>query len=233
MKLYEYSVSTKLLLTGFIALVCVVGVLALFATYDLCRGADGSYDSFSIDDIHVTIGGSDTPVLMQAADNPGTFGLESAGPDELTRLRTWCADGAPYKNMPEIVDILQNSGLELPFRGTSNEQYEWLRSLAMCHDRLSGGRLMAGVGLYLALVSLAFLGLGLMFVRTSLFEKTKVLVVSAAFAFAVLVPACLWRARTHPVMVYPMLLAGLLLALCFVVFALVALTDIWFRRPIT
>jgi hypothetical protein len=233
MKLYEFSVSMKLLLTGFIILTCVAGVLALLAAHDYCRGADGNYGSFSIEDIHITLGGSDTPILLAAVERPDQFGLGGVSPDNLAKLRVWCEAGAPFRDFEEMRNIIRHSGLDLPSRSTPNRQYAWLRSLALRHDRLSSGALMGTIGLYGTLVGLVFLGLGMMFVRSSLFEKTKVFVVSSAFAFAVLLPVFLWQARDQIVFVYLMLLSLLLLVLCFAVFALVSLTDIWFRRNIT
>lgn len=222
-KLYELSVSIKLLLTGFIVAICAAGALGVAAFYHACKDADGN-PAISFNDVRISIHGAGRSVLQAAADDPEEFGLASISDDDLERLSTWCRNGAPRGDFAEIARILQDSQL-------GKREYQGLAALARRHEPISRVHRAAGTALYLAIVSLAFLGLGLMFVRTSLFEKTKVFFVSATFGFAVACPVCLWLARRRAVFIYPMLLSGLLLAVCFLVLGLVALYDIWFRRP--
>ena len=90
-----------------------------------------------------------------------------------------------------------------------------------------------GIALYLLLTSLVFLGLGVLFVRTSMFEKRKTFFVGSTFIMIAACPVMLWLAREHTTCIYLLLLSLLLLVVCFAVFALVALFDIWFRRTMT
>ncbi len=94
----------------------------------------------------------------------------------------------------------------------------------------SYAQLAAGTALYFAAVALAFLGLGAMFVNTSLFEKTKISFLAAAFGFAAACPVFLWLGMSDPNWLYAMLFSGLLLTGCLGVMALVSLYDLWFRR---
>ena len=241
-KLYESSLSMKVLLTGFIVAVCMAALMGLSAFLYACRNVDGD-PAISFDDVEIFLRGADRSILEAAADAPKEWGLVSASEQDLARLTKWCQDGAPRSDMLEISRILTGSRFDLPGRrGFSstpksdrrlNRRYKRLLSLATRQEKLSPVQLTTGTAIYLAIMSLAFLGLGLMFVRTSLFEKTKVFFISATFIFAVACPTLLWLARRHTAYIYAMLLSALLLVVCLGVLALVALYDIWFRRPVT
>jgi len=241
-KLYESSLSMKVLLTGFIIVACAAALMAVGAAVYACRDVDGN-PGISFDDVETLIRGSDRSILEVAADAPKEWGLVSASEQDLERLKAWCQQGAPRSDLLEISRILTGSKFDLPgWRSLGetpkssrhlNQRYKRLLSLATRHERLPPLQLTTGTAIYLAIISLIFLGLGLMFVRTSLFEKTKVFFISMTFIFAVSCPTLLWLGRRHTAYIYAMLLAGLLLAVCLGVLALVALYDIWFRRPVT
>jgi len=241
LRLYEFSPSMKLLLTGFIVAVCLSLALALAAAYHVIQNADGE-PGVQFRDIEMLVCGTDLSVLERAASEPDRYGLATAKAEDLTELKEWCQAGASRERLERVRQILKDSSFDRrpgqddeSRRDTKrlNREYRRLASLATCHERLQVSGLAMGTALYLSVVGLAFLGLGLMFVRTSLFEKTKIFFVTSTFLMLIAVPACLWLARRHPPFLYPMLLGALLLGLGLSVFALVALFDIWFRRPVT
>lgn len=250
-RLYEFSVSIKLLLAGFILAVCAAGVMALAGLHYACKDLDGRPE-ISFKDVKRFIRGADLSVLEHAADNPKEYGLHSADRDDLRTLKDWCENDAPRAQLDTIRHILEDSEFDRALGEPdkkpdntmllvppplsdkqSNAEYRWLRALATRPAPLSNADLAAGIALYLAIVSLAFLGLGMLFVRTSMFEKRKVFFVGSTFALILACPIFLWLGRDHTTSIYLMLLSLLLLAVCFGVFALVALYDICFRRPAT
>jgi len=250
-RLYEFSGSIKLLLTGFILAICAAGVMALAGLHYACKDLDGRPE-ISFKDIKQFIRGADASVLEHAAERPKEHGLRSADRDDLETLKDWCENGAPRAELDIIRHILKDSELDraagapdkkaddtmlltvptLPAK-EFNAEYRRLKALATRPAPLSNAGLGAGIALYLAIVSLAFLGLGMLFVRTSMFEKRKVFFVGSTFALILACPIFLWLGRHHTTGIYLMLLSLLLLVLCFGVFALVALYDIWFRRTAT
>ena len=241
-RLYELSVSTKLLLTGFILAICTAGALGVAGFYHAHKDADG-IPAISFKDVKISVSGAHRAVLERAADKPDDWGLGGTSTQDRETLKAWCRDGARRATFPEIKRILkdsyfdrdpgQESASEEQSLKNENEEYERIAALARPRHPLSSAELAAGITLYLAIMSLALLGLGVLFVRTSLFEKTKVFFVGATFVFAAACPVCLWLGRTGSSFLYLMLLSGLLLAVCFVVFALVTLYDLWLRRPVT
>ena len=250
-RLYEFSGSIKLLLTGFILAVCAAGVMTLVGLHFACKDLDGRRE-ISFKDIKWFVRGADASVLERAADHPNEHGLHSADRDELQTLKDWCENGAPRAGLDTIRHILKDSELDraageaskkaddtmlltvptLPAKEL-NAEYRRLKALATRPAPLSNADLGIGIALYLAIVSLAFLGLGMLFVRTSIFEKRKIFFVASTFALILASPIFLWLGRDHTTSIYIMLLSLLLLVVCFGVFALVALYDIWFRRTVT
>ena len=237
-RLYELSVSTKMLLTGFILTICTAAALGVVAFQQFAQGADGD-PALSLRDIRLVTCGSEKAILEAAADAPSEFGLENMDAAKAKTLRDWCHDGAPLDGAENVMGIIEGSSFDRPpglysADGTVlPEAYSRIAALARPSEAISAAQLATGTALYLAIVSLAFLGMGLMVVRTSLFERTKVFFVGATFAVAAACPLCLWLGRGLPEFLYLMLLSGLLLAVCLGVFALVALSDLWFRRPAT
>jgi len=250
-RLYEFSGSIKLLLTGFILAVCAAGVMALAGLHYASKDLDGRPE-ISFKDIKRFIRGADASVLEHAANRPKEYGLRSADSDGLQTLKDWCENDAPRAELDTIRHILRDSEFdhalgELDKKAGDtmllmppalsdkdfNVEYRRLKALATRPEPLSNADLGAGIALYLAIVSLAFLGLGLLFVRTSMFEKRKVFFVGSTFALILACPIFLWLGRDHTTNIYLMLLSLLLLVVCFGVFALVALYDLWFRRTVT
>jgi hypothetical protein len=243
-KLYEFSVSMKLLLSGTIVAVCVAVVLAVFGLYHACRQADGD-PGISFHDIKRTVCGARRSVLEQALDHPERNGLGSAKPDDLEFLRTWRKAGAPRTDFPRVAAVLEGSrllpawnqieadasGAEEKRLGRENAAYDRVVALAHRPRMLSNAQLGTGTALYVAIMALVLLALGLMFVRSSLFEKTKLFFVVSTFALVAAAPLFLWLGRTRTTFLYLMLLAGLLLVVCLGVLALVALYDLWVRKP--
>ncbi|MFO7900728.1 MAG: hypothetical protein R6V58_16915 [Planctomycetota bacterium] len=240
-RLYELATSTKLLFTGFVVMICVGLLLAVAAAYQACKDADG-HPTISVRDLHITIGGSRRPVLVRAAEDPSAYRIGMPlGAGRREKLKDWCRRGAPRADLDEILGILEGSELDFASApsdraktvGERQEAYRRTAALARAQPPMSQAAAAAGIGLYLFLVSVAFAGLGLMFVQSSLFERTKIFFISSTFAMAAACPIFLWLARAHSVYVYPMLLAGLLVVVGLGVFALVAVYDLWFRRPAT
>ncbi len=251
MRLYEFSGSMRLLLTGFILAACAAGIIALAGFYFVCKDADGQ-PGISFRDLKIFIRGAKMSVLEQAADRPEEHGLGNASPYEIQVLKTWCESGAPVSDFESIRLILKNSRYDLAARrgrkGTPPEEppvpteetdeefeaeYARIKELARRRDPISDGALGIGIALYLSIVSLVFLGLGMLFVRTSMFEKRKIFFVGCTSVIIAACPAFLYLAREHTTSVYLLLLSLLLLTVCFGVFALVSLFDIWFRRTVT
>jgi hypothetical protein len=239
-KLYEFTVSMKLLLTGFTLTVCAAGLLAFAGLYHACKDADGD-PAISFDDIRIFICGAESSPLERAAANPAAYGLADATSDDLARLRAWSRNKAPRSEFDAIRRILAGStfdtggeGLrkELDDNGARTDRYERIALLTRRYG-LSTAELTGGIALYLALVGLVCLGLGTMFVRTSLFERTKTFLVTSTFILVAAAPAFLLLAAGNPVHVYFLLLAVFLLAVCIGVTALVVIYDLWFRRPAT
>ncbi|MFH1732789.1 MAG: hypothetical protein ABIF82_14215 [Planctomycetota bacterium] len=250
-RLYEFSGSIKLVLTGFILAACAAAVMALAGLHYACKDLDGRPE-ISFKDIKWFIRGADASVLEHAADRPKEYGLRSADRDALQPLKDWSEKGAPRAELDTIRRILKDSELDravgerdkkaddtmllalptLPAK-EFNAEYRRLKALAARPPPLSDAGLGVGIALYLAIVSLAFLGLGMLFARTSMFEKRKIFFVGNTFALILACPIFLWLARDYTTGVYLMLLSLLLLVVCFGVFALVALYDIWFRRTAT
>ncbi len=231
MRLYEFSMSMKLLLTGFILAICAAGALGIAAFYHWCRDADGN-PAISFEDIRIVTCGAECSVLEKAADRPEEFSLGDVSGLDLELLKEWCRAGAPRKSFPEIAAILKDSAFDRYASG-GEQAYSRLASLARHYHPLSSLQLATGTMFYLSVVSVAVLGMGLLFLRTSLFEKTKVFFVSSTFAVVVACPISVWLAEVHAVFLYLMLLSALLLVVCLGVFAVVALNDIWFRRTVT
>jgi len=239
-KLYEFSLSTKMLLTGFILTVCAAGVVGVVGFYHACKDADGR-EAISFEDVKMVVAGARRPVLERAAGDPAAYRLGHLEEPEREALLRWCREGASRSDLPNILRILKDSDLDRSRGGDGSDasksvkdlaqEYTETAALARCRRPLTRAQRAAVTVAYLAAVSVAFLGLGLMFVQTSLFERTKVFFVAATFVFVALCPICLWVARRHRSFVYPMLLSALLLGVCLGVFALVALYDLWFRRP--
>ena len=228
MRLYEFSVSTKLVLTGFVLAVLAAVFLGLGGLYHVCRDADGD-PAISFGDVRIFACGAEHSALEVAADRPDEYGLSGATPLHLELLRAWYENGAPRSDLGQMRRILKGS----VFEEAAARGYQDLKPLAARPRGLSGAQLATGSALYLALTALVFLCLGMLFVRTSLFEKTKVLFVAATFAAAMACPLLLWIGTRNPAFLYAMLLCGLLLAVGGGVVALVALYDLWFRRPLT
>ncbi|MFW6158307.1 MAG: hypothetical protein ACOC8E_03005 [Planctomycetota bacterium] len=230
-----------MLFTAFVVMTCVGLLLAVSALYQACKEADG-HPTISVRDLHITIAGSRRPVLVRAAEEPRAYRIVvPLRPREREKLKDWCRRGAPREDLDEILGILEGSELDFsanpPGRAMTiterQEAYRRTAALARTQPPMPQATAAAGTGLYLFLVSIAFVGLGLMFVQSSLFERTKIFFISSTFAMAAACPIFLWLARAHAVYVYPMLLAGLLLVVGLGVFALVAVYDLWFRRPAT
>jgi hypothetical protein len=251
MRLYEFSGSMKLLLTGFILAACAAVVFSLAGVYFVCKGADGR-PQISFRDIEDFIRGTKVSVLEYAADNPKKHGLGSASKAELDQLKQWCEDGAPRREFLTVRGILTNSVYDVSSRlerkGTDGErqpvalaiagkkfdaEYARIKKLARRRAPISDAELSIGIALYLSVTSLVFLGLGMLFVRTSMFEKRKVFFVGSAFAIIAACPGFLFLSREHTTSIYLLLLSLLLLTVCFGVFAIVSLFDIWFRRTVT
>ena len=251
MRLYEFSGSMKLLLTGFILAACAAVVVALAGFYFVCKDADGRPD-ISFRDLKIFIRGAKVSVLEYAADHPRERGLGSASRDDLSQLKQWCQDGAPRRVFLTVRGILTNSVYDLSSRrarkGTDGDglpvalaiagdefdaEYARIKELARRRDPISDVELSVGIALYLSVISLVFLGLGMLFVRTSMFEKRKIFFVGSTFAIIAACPIFLLLAREHTTSIYLLLLSLLLMIVCFGVFALVSLFDIWFRRTVT
>lgn len=246
MRLYEFSSSMKLLLTGFILAACAAGIVALTGLYCACKDADGNPD-ISFRDLKIFIRGAKVSVLEYAADRPGEYGLGGASAFELRELKEWCRNGAPLRDFKSIRSTLKNSvydlsagrsprgkdGGEPPAEEDFDAAYARISKLARRREPISDVGLSIGVAVYLSVISLVFLGLGMLFARTSMFEKRKIFFVSSTFAIIAACPIFLWLARQHTPSIYLLLLSLLLLVVCFGVFALVALFDLWFRRTVT
>ena len=251
MRLYESSGSMKVLLTGFILAACAAGIVALAGFYFVCKDADGN-PNISFRDLKIFIRGAKVSVLERAAHRPGEHGLGSASPHELQVLTMWCEEGAPRRDFEHIRLILKNSIYDHATRrgrkGTASEgppgaaeatdeefdaEYARIKKLAHRRAPLSDAELGIGIAVYLSVVSLLFLGLGMLFVRTSMFEKRKIFFVGSASVIIAACPIFLFLAREHTTSIYLLLLSLLLLTVCFGVFALVSLFDIWFRRTVT
>lgn len=251
MRLYEFSGSMKLLLTSFILAACAAGLVALGGLYFVCKDADGRPD-ISFRDIEIIIRGAKTSVLEYAADHASEHGLGSASRDDLDQLKQWCQDGAPRRDFLPIRGILAKSDYDLSARRARkgavgdemppalaiageefDAEYVRIKELARRRAPISDGELSIGIALYLAIVSLVFLGLGMLFVRTSMFEKRKVFFVACTSVIIAGCPTFLFLAREHTTNLYLLLLSLLLLTVCFAVFALVSLFDLWFRRTVT
>ncbi len=250
MRLYELSASTKVLLTGFILVIAAAGVVALASLYYVCKDVDGK-PGISFDDIHTSIRGASTSILEDAVAHPEAHGLGGVSKGDLRTLKAWCEGGGPWSDFKEVHRILSDSDFGRtratrrdpdkvgPDKPTAlsdeklNRKYRRLRALARRRPPLSDQQLTVGIALYLLLTSLVFLGLGVLFVRTSMFEKRKTFFVGSTFIMIAACPVMLWLAREHTTCIYLLLLSLLLLVVCFAVFALVALFDIWFRRTMT
>jgi len=230
MRLYEFSGSMKVLLTGFVLSVMIVAAVAAAAFYHACEPLDGA-PGISFTDVKVFAAGADQSVLEDVIENPARYGL--ANPTELDRniLRTWCQQGAPREKLGDVQRVLKGTYFDRASRRDNLKSYRQLAALAQDRPPLSPARFAVGTAVYLAIFSVAFLGLGVLFVRSSLFEKTKLFFVGATFFVALAGPVFLWMGRSRSGHLYGMLLSGLLLAVCLTVFALVALNDLWFRRP--
>jgi len=235
------SVSSKLLLTGFIVLVCAVWLVGLGALYHGCKGADG-LSPISISDIRIRLSGADEPVLALAAENPQDYEIVTPPrPGELDKLKEWAREGAPREGLDAVLDLLAGSKLDVRTDvpdeektiADRQEEYRRTAALAEVQQPISPAALGGGTAVYLVFIALAFGGLGLMFVQSSLFERTKVLFISGTFGMAAACPICLWLARANPIWVYPLLLFTLLLSVGLAVLALVAVYDLWFREPAT
>ena len=243
MRLYESSGSQKLLLTAFVLSICAAGILGLAGLYYACKGGDGR-PGISFQDIQTFVQGARRSVLERAVSRPDEYGLKAVPRAQLQKLRDWCRKGAPRDEFPAMWEILKDSDYVRsrgaaagPATGVSeediNREYDRICALARRPKPLSDTELSVGIALYLSLTAFALLGLGMLFVRTSMFEKRKTFFVGSAFILIAACPICLWLARQHTSCVYLFLLSMLLLVVCFGVFALVALFDIWFRRPVT
>jgi hypothetical protein len=238
-KLYEMTVSMKLLVTAFVVVTGAMGVFAVVAGHAACRDADGDPDGISFRDVQYSIRGSEASAL-EAATETGAA-LERLPADDLATLQTWCRNRAPRAALPRILEILQGTRFDpLPPGSTaellSQEQldraYRQLATLARRPRALSQLELAWGTTLYFAVALVAFFGLGLLFTQTSLFQKTKVTMLTASFLLLIASPAFLWLAREDAIFVYPLLLSGLLLLVSLAVFAVVGLYDLWIRRPV-
>lgn len=228
MRLHEFSVSMRMLLTGFILAICGAGAFGVAEVYQFCRNLDGK-SAISLRDLEIYACGAELSPLEEAAASPQKSGLGGAGKLDIERIKEWCRNGAPRAELAGIQRILKGSIYER----AANRGYDAVAPLAGRRHRLSSLEMVRGTTVYLLVVSLAFLGLGLMFLRTSLFEKTKVFFVSSTFVVAVACPLFLWLGRRHSGWLYPMLFSALLLVVCFGVLALVALFDLWCRRAVT
>ncbi len=181
-------------------------------------------------------------MLALAAENPRDYEIVMPPrPGQLNRLKEWARDGAPREGLDAVLDLL--AGSKLDFRADvpdeektiadRQEEYRRTAALAVVQQPVSPAALAGGTAVYLVFIALAFGGLGLMFVQSSLFERTKVLFISTTFGMAAACPVCLWLARSNSVWIYPLLLFILLLSVGLAVLALVAVYDLWFRQPAT
>jgi len=253
MRLYEFSGSIKLLLTGFILAVCAAGLAGLAGLYSACKDADGD-PNISFRDIKIFIRGAKASVLENAAEHPKDYGLGNVPKGERADGKEWCQNDAPFGGFRKIRRILKDTPygrsarrrhrhpdshvekpgeLAEPSDEELNDEYRSIRPLARLREPISALQLSVGAALYLSVASLVFLGLGMLFVRTSMFEKRKMFFVSSTFAIIAACPVFLYLALEHVTSLYLLLLSLLLLVVCFGVFALVSLFDIWFRRTVT
>ena len=238
-RLHELSLSTKVLLTGFILTVCAAGTLGLVAFHHACKDVDGE-PTVSFKDLRIAVCGARQAVLERAVMRPDNFGLGGASTAELEKLKAWCDAGAPRRDFEDIARILKGSPYAVQSAADSadpasaeahlDREYRRVARLAVRPQPLSTAEVSTGMMLYFAIAALTSLGLGILFVSTSLFEKTKIFFLTATFGFAVACPLFLWLGMGDPSWLYAMLLSGLLLGVCIGVMALVSLYDIWFRR---
>ena len=73
--------------------------------------------------------------------------------------------------------------------------------------------------------------LGMLFLRTSLFERKKIFFVMLAFLSSLVAPAAFLLSGRAAALLYISLLAGLVVLVCLAMFAMLALYDLWVRKP--
>lgn len=229
--LFEHPLSLKILLTSFIVFACLAAFSALCAFYYAFGHADGE-PGVSFADIEKTVFGSETSPLNLALLNPHRYGLGGVKATDLELLRLWCERGAPHAGFGNVARILKGSAFDRRVGSTFLlDEYSRVRALALSVPPMTAATKAQVISVYFCLAGFFMLILGMLFLRTSLFERKKIFFVMLAFLSSLVAPAAFLLSGRAAALLYISLLAGLVVLVCLAMFAMLALYDLWVRKP--
>lgn len=232
-RLAQFPVSVRIVMTGFVLMMLsgyLVAELNLYLTY---KDADGK-PGLSAEDVKRSLYGDRSKTLLASRIDGGTMEKYLGSPGDKDKILTWIRGGARETDFAAVQPAFKTCGGCHNSLGTASfrplTNFKEVAAVATPDQGESLAKFARIAHTHLQSLALVYLALGMLFVFCGLPEKIKAGV--AAMPFLALFGDFFSRGLIphFPIMVYPMMGAGVLLGVSTFTMVGVVLWELWIAR---